>query len=152
MILRLLLLLFIPSGLCSCESNPDQKPLELVWGRETGEVSFMVVSDPRYAVQIIDQAGRGYFFVEIGTAVQWLAARKTGEKEKIWVNDFSTQNWIDARSAHWKSGFKGSPMGFGYRAFQAQPDENLTFTEIFSQILSEGSLIKKHKQQFRKNN
>ncbi len=133
-------------GLNACDSNTDQRPLDIVWGRDIGESSSMVISDPRYAAQVIEKSGRGRLFVEIGTAIHYVAANKNKESLKIWVNDFNSHEWIDARSANWMSGFKGSPMGFGYRAYQKGKINGIPFSDVYNQVLSDNNLMRRNKK------
>ena len=103
--------------LISCKSeNLEQKPVEVVWDRDLCEVSGMVLSDRRFAVQIIEPDGKAYFFIDIGLAVQWLKDKKWEETAKIWVMDVYQLNWIEAKKANWLVGTHNTPMGFGYSA------------------------------------
>lgn len=149
---RTFIVALLSYGLAACGNNSDQRPIQVVWGRDVGEISSMVVSDPRYAAQVIEKSGRGRLFVEIGTAIQFVASIGNRDSLKIWVNDFNNHQWIDARAAIWKSGFQGSPMGFGYRAYQENVVGSIQFSEVYDQILSENNLMKRNRKKYLKKN
>jgi hypothetical protein len=147
---RILLGFLLLLTLISCDNNPEQKPLKVVWGRDIGEMSSMVISDPRYAAQIVKKNGSGKLFVEIGTAIQWLALHGEIKGAKIWVTDFNNHQWLEAEIANWKSGFKGSPMGFGFRAYKEKTAGALSFAEVSHQVLSKNNLKERNRKRYLK--
>ncbi|PCI25191.1 MAG: hypothetical protein COB67_11015 [SAR324 cluster bacterium] len=122
--------------LVACDSNKDQLPLEVAWGRDVGLKSGMLLSDPRYGVQVIEPSGRSKLFVEIGTAVQWLQENPQVKDVRVWVNDYQTHQWLEANKAHWTDGAQETPMGFGFRAFAIQPAESIRYEAVKKEILS----------------
>ncbi len=106
--------------LAACSGEPDRGPGKVRWDRETCVRCNMAVSDPHYSAQVRVHPGPGsrlYKFDDIGCAVIWLDEQKLADDPdvEIWVNDYRTGEWIDARSAWYVPG-KVTPMGYGLGA------------------------------------
>ncbi len=95
--------------LVGCEKH-DQ-PQEPVWNKQACAYCQMLLSDPRYAAQLVTTQGDRYYFDDIGCMVSYLAERKP-TLALGWVRD-SAGHWVDARSAHYARGAK-TPMDHGY--------------------------------------
>ncbi len=103
-----------------CSGEPDTGPGKVRWDRETCVRCNMAVSDPMYSAQVRVHPGkksRLYKFDDIGCAVIWLDEQKLADDPdvEIWVNDYRTGDWIDARKAWYVPG-KVTPMGYGLGA------------------------------------
>ena len=145
-IVFLVLILFVSA----CDSNQDQRPTKVVWGRDVGVKSGMVLSDPRYGVQLVEPDGRSKLFVEIGTAVQWLKEHPESKAVRIWVSDYDTQDWVEANKANWTSGAKESPMGFGFRAFKSSVPNAIEFEKVKESILSGKNQVQENKKRYQR--
>jgi copper chaperone NosL len=86
---------------------------EPVWGKEPCAHCKMLVSDKRYAAQVVDQAGEHRFFDDIGCMVLWMAAHESSPK--AWVREATSGAWLDARTAKYVQGAR-TPMDFGVEA------------------------------------
>ncbi len=137
----LILLLF----LSACSEELQTGPEEIRWDREICPRCAMVVSDPKFAAQIRrmpaggpeDKKGKSelFKFDDLGCAVIWLDERPWKEEAniQIWVTDYQTGDWIDARTASYVTGLR-SPMAYG---LGAQPDKIpgvLNFSEAKTHI------------------
>ena len=99
----------------------------------------MVLSDRHHAAQvrIKTQDGRSLVhpFDDLGCALVWLEGQpgRGDPTTEIWVNDWRTGEWIDARKASFVSG-QVTPMEFG---LGAQPDAapgTLSFNEARAHV------------------
>lgn len=86
-----------------------------VWGKQACASCTMLVSDRRYAAQVVTRDGTHVFFDDPGCMATWLAQGHAGEK--LWVHAPGGA-WVDARAARYATG-QPSPMGFGFA-----PDEH----------------------------
>lgn len=82
-----------------------------VWGKQVCDACRMLVSDPRYAAQLLDAEGERSFYDDIGCLTEALDALPAPPRG-IWVRD-ATGRWIDARGAHYGSSAP-SPMDYGF--------------------------------------
>jgi copper chaperone NosL len=121
-----LLFCFLLSGLTACSGDPGTGPLDVKWDRYTCERCRMVLSDRQHAAQVrVPQAeGRSkvVFFDDIGCAVVWLEDRPFNDdpRTEIWVSDWRTGDWVDARKAVYLAG-QVTPMEYGLGA-QTEPN------------------------------
>ena len=117
---------FVLLGLTACSGDPGTGPLDVKWDRYTCERCRMVLSDRKHSAQVrVPQAeGRSkiVFFDDIGCAVVWLEDKpfRDDTRTEIWVTDWRTGDWIDARKAVYLTG-QVTPMEYGLGA-QTDPD------------------------------
>jgi copper chaperone NosL len=95
----------------ACKSS--DAPTEPVWGKEPCAYCKMLVSDKRYAAQVIDDNGEHRFFDDIGCMVRWMDARRP--PALAWVREPPSGAWLDARTARYVQGAR-TPMDFGFEA------------------------------------
>lgn len=113
------------SALTGCEGDPGTGPVAVKWDRVACERCRMVLSARHHSAQVrVREAGgrsKVYFFDDIGCAVIWLEDKPVRDDSgtEIWVNDWRTGEWIDARSAHYLTG-QETPMQYGLGA-QSDP-------------------------------
>lgn len=91
---------------------------EPVWGKEPCAHCKMLVSDKRYAAQVIDETGEHRFFDDIGCMVLWIDAHKA--PERAWVRVETSGAWLDARTAQYVQGAR-TPMDFGFEVSAGAP-------------------------------
>jgi nitrous oxide reductase accessory protein NosL len=107
--------------LTACSNDPGTGPAEIKWDRDICNRCRMVVSDPHFAAQIRHfpegKRSRVETFDDIGCAMLWLdqQAWKDEPTIEIWVADFRTGDWIDARSATYVTQ-NTTPMEYGLGA------------------------------------
>jgi hypothetical protein len=100
----------------------------------------MAVSDRYYAAQVRGGPKREAFkFDDIGCALFWLKEQPWAEaaETEIWVNDFRSGSWLDARKAHYLPG-KTSPMAYGFGALAVAEAGSLDFASMKANILARG--------------
>ncbi len=116
--------LAMPAG---CGGEPATGPVAVKWDRVACEHCRMVLSDRRHAAQVRVKNPNGksqvFFFDDIGCAVIWLDAesRRDDPRAEIWVNDWRSGEWIDARAASYLIG-QETPMQYSLGA-QPEPAE-----------------------------
>lgn len=117
-------------------------PAPVHWDRDACIRCNMLLSDRHYAAQIRGGPERkAYKFDDIGCALFWLKEQAVpwadAADTEIWVNDFKTGAWIDARSAHYLAG-KTTPMLYGYGASAEALPGSVDFTTLRAAILARG--------------
>lgn len=107
-------LLFIS---CS-EDKPKNGMHKVHWDRDMCERCKMIVSERKFAVQVIDEHDKSHMFDDIGCALVWFEEENLSwlDKAKIWINDAHTGEWIDARKSIFAVG-NLTPMGYGVSAY-----------------------------------
>lgn len=132
------LLLLLASG---CSQEADTGPGEVRWDREICVRCAMAVSDHNYSAQIRrvipGQRSKLYKFDDIGCAVIWLDEQPWKDEPlvEIWVTDYRTGEWRDARKSHYTTG-KITPMDYGLGATAETPADQqvLNYSEAREHI------------------
>jgi copper chaperone NosL len=110
------LLLVCAALLPACNKSLD--PVDPVWGKQACESCRMLVSDPFYAAELVDDRGQRHFFDDIGCLDAYLAERPRLTARAMWVH--SGSRWVEAASARYTSG-AASPMAYGFAAQELGP-------------------------------
>lgn len=111
--------------LAACSGDPGSGPLDPKWDRFACERCRMVLSDRNHSAQVriplADGRSQVLFFDDIGCAVIWIEDKPSRDdpRTEIWVTDWRTGDWIDARLAHYLAG-QLTPMEYGLGA-QVEP-------------------------------
>jgi hypothetical protein len=125
--------------LTACSSGPDTGPGEVRWDKVSCERCIMSVSDRHFSAQIRggppERKTRLYFFDDLGCAVLWLQEQSWRDepRNEIWVTDAKTGQWLDARTAHYDTGFV-TPMDFGLGAGPADSKGVLNFEQAVQEV------------------
>ena len=130
---------FLLLGLAACSGDPGTGPLDAKWDRFSCERCRMVLSDRQHAAQVrvpeADGRSKVHFFDDIGCAVVWLEDKpfRDDPRTEIWVSDWRTGDWVDARKAVYLSG-QVTPMEYGLGA-QTEPNaQGLDFAAARARI------------------
>lgn len=125
-------LLSFSTLLVACSSDPLTGPIPVIWDRDICVRCNMVLSDRYHSAQVREFAGaedmsKVHVFDDLGCAVLWLEQQglAAGTYE-LWVNDYKTGEWIDARSAHYVTG-NPTPMEYGVSASSEPTEGSLDF-------------------------
>lgn len=124
--------------LAACSRTPETGPVEVKWDRDICIHCGMALSDRHYAVEVRGGPKKQVFkFDDIGCAVSWLKKQPWGNDPnmEIWVADFRTGKWLDARAVRYVTG-KRTPMGFGYGATSEGDFGSISFDEARKQLLA----------------
>ena len=100
----------------------------------------MAVSDRLHSAQIRGGPSEGrsrlYFFDDFGCAVLWLREQpwRKDSRVEIWVSDYRTGEWLDARQAFFERG-RITPMDYGLGARRDSVPDALDFTQAVQEVL-----------------
>ncbi|WP_165741837.1 nitrous oxide reductase accessory protein NosL [Candidatus Thiosymbion oneisti] len=113
--------------LAGCGGEPATGPVAVKWDRVACERCRMVLSDRHHGAQVrvkdLNGKSEVFFFDDIGCAVIWLDDKpwRDDPQVEIWVSDWRSGEWIDARAASYLSG-QETPMQYSLGA-QSEPAE-----------------------------
>ncbi len=135
------MLLFLTSMTLSLSGCGEEQTgaAEVKWDRDVCERCQMMLSDRDFSAQVRmfpeGKRSRVYKFDDLGCAVLWLASKefKNDPKTQIWVNDYKTKTWIDAKSA-WYVKDLTSPMNYGLGAQTEKVDGALNYEQAVIHI------------------
>ena len=93
---------------------------EIRYGSEACARCWMVIDDARFAAAWIDSSGEEVHFDDIGCAALEAAERALESGARIFVHDFTTQGWLDGRTAGYvlSPASIRTPMAYGLAAVQ----------------------------------
>jgi len=117
------------AALSAVACKPSDVATDPVWGKEPCAHCKMLVSDKRYAAQVIDETGEHRWFDDIGCMVLWMDARKA--PVRAWARESTSGTWVDARSAKYVQGAR-TPMDFG---FEARADGTVSFEAVRTAVI-----------------
>jgi len=143
---------------CGKQDNWPDGMLPIHWDRDTCAHCNMVISDSRFAVELVRPGEAALKFDDIGCLIAWTNAMRqkngtrpwweetgteTGTKTRAWVADFNsvadkreTLRWLDARVARYIE--RTSPMGHNLAAVEKADEKTLAFEQILAQVPSHG--------------
>lgn len=128
---------------CVEEGHWAEGMTPIKWDRDACVRCKMIISDPRFAVEIKGgQKNTVFKFDDMGCAATWRIEKikefpwMTEVDTGFWVADYSAkgEKWLDALSAHYQSD-RTSPMGYNYAAF-AEPQPGSINFDAMTQITS----------------
>lgn len=135
---RLPLLLFLV--LFGCSGDPGTGPVEVVWDRDVCARCNMVLSDRFHAAQVRfsppDKTSQVRMFDDFGCALLWLDQQpwRTDLAVEIWVSDHRNGDWIDAKTAHYRT-HQLTPMEYGLGAQLQASGDTLDFDQAKAHVL-----------------
>ncbi len=129
--------------LSACGNEKQTGAVDTKWDRDVCERCMMMLSDRNFSAQVrVFPAGKRskvYKFDDLGCAVLWLnkvekqAVYRDNPKTEIWVNDYKSKEWIDAKKA-WYIKDEISPMGYGLGAQLDKADGALNYEQAVEHI------------------
>lgn len=120
----------------ACSREPATGPVEIKWDRDTCTRCSMAISDRNYAAEVRGGPKKKAFkFDDIGCAIHWLKDQPWGSDPatEIWVADYRSGKWLDARAAHYIAG-KTTPMAYGFGATNEAISGSISFDEVRKQL------------------
>ncbi|HET7290196.1 MAG TPA: nitrous oxide reductase accessory protein NosL [Thermodesulfobacteriota bacterium] len=118
--MKILLILLVVLSFTACRDNIDTGPHVIHYGEDVCERCKMIISDKRFAAELVDQKGEALMFDDVGCMADYMkGSEKEGAKPlAMYVTDFSTGEWIDAGKAFYLLNPElKSPMGYNIAAF-----------------------------------
>lgn len=135
--IALLVTLFI--FLLSCGNDKQSGPADVKWDRDACQRCQMMLSERNFSAQVRvfpeGKRSRIYKFDDIGCALLWLDHQpyKDNPETEVWVNDYKTRNWINAKQSWFIKG-EISPMGYGLGAQTEKTEGALNYAEAIKHI------------------
>ncbi len=129
---KILCQLLLLALLSACSSDPGTGAVVIAWEQDGCRRCNMILSDHFHAAQIrykpVDAPSEIYIFDDIGCAVVWLEGKlwKDDPAIEIWVNEYRTGHWIDARNAFYVMGHE-TPMQYGLGAWVEAVPKGMDF-------------------------
>ncbi|KAB7886449.1 hypothetical protein [Poseidonibacter ostreae] len=141
----LILIISLSFLFTACEKKVKTGAHDIHWDRDMCKRCIMVVSDRNQTVQVINpKDGEKYVFDDIGCTILWFKDQDIKWKDDaiIWINDFNTAKWIDARTAFYDT-MNVTPMAYGFGAHKKKDSiqaglEIIDFKEVSKRILEIG--------------
>ena len=100
----------VPSLVASSGCAADDGPIDPVWGKQPCAHCAMVVSEPRFAAQALEDDGTRTYFDDVGCLALWIDERRAA---RAWARDGAAGPWVDVTKARFRAG-EQTPMGFGH--------------------------------------
>jgi copper chaperone NosL len=94
----------------ACQSASDA-PNEPVWNKQACSSCAMLISEPKFAAQLVTTAGDHHFFDDVGCMAAFMARKKDAPKQ-AWVRA-PEGNWVTVDHARFSKGAK-TPMDYGF--------------------------------------
>ncbi len=134
------LLMSLSLQLGGCSGDAGTGPADVIWDRDVCTRCNMVLSDRQHSAQVrrpASDAARGMVkkFDDLGCAVLWLDQQPWRDEAgvEIWVNDYQTGEWIDARTAYYVTD-RQTPMQYGLGAQMTSTPGSLSFADAREHI------------------
>src|SRR5262249_21348331 len=99
-----------------------------VWGKQVCGHCAMLVSDPRYAAQVLLKNGERVYFDDVGCMAAW-ETEHAGTYTADWVHDHDGAAWLKASTAQYRHGAQ-TPMDWGYTAHAPTVGDGVTWDGV----------------------
>mgnify|MGYP001579587299 CR=1 FL=1 len=129
---RVALWLLLCSFVVVACGDPASGPVPVTWGRDTCSHCQMALGDQRHAAQI-RSAARVEKFDDGGCALAWQIQHPDVEVREFWMADEDDGRWIDARTAHFRTG-RRTPMDFGLGAISRAEADSIDFEAALRRV------------------
>ncbi|MGE5490563.1 MAG: protein NosL [Actinomycetota bacterium] len=139
-LVRSLAAVSVAAALSACVRDRTSGPVDIDWGQERDARCNMMVDNPRFAAEVRDPGGKLWKFDDIGCAVIWLEQHGLAGATpglEVWVKDFETGEWLDARQVRYVHGVK-SPMRYQYGATGKVSGDGVAYDEMRRAVLASG--------------
>ncbi|MDX1585184.1 MAG: nitrous oxide reductase accessory protein NosL [Balneolaceae bacterium] len=123
----------------------SQKPAEIHYGSDECAYCRMMITDSRFASQIVTGTGKAITFDAIECMADYTEENKSDlESAKMWVSDFNNPgNWIEVQNAKIvQSEVVKSPMGESLLAFENEDEMNEHLSEYPGKPVDWQSIVK----------
>ncbi len=125
--------------LSACGNDKQTGAAEVKWDRDSCERCQMMLSERNFSAQVRvfpeGKRSKVFKFDDMGCAVLWLDTQsyKDDPKTEIWVNNFKTNEWINARLAWFVKG-QTTPMNYGLGAQPEKAEGALNYEQAIQHI------------------
>ncbi len=94
----------------------------------------MEIEQLPYAVEIVNNKGKTWFFDDMGCAVSWLEHQPFKDNVVIWTQTEDTHVWVDATKACYRRDAR-TPMNFGFAAQEQCSQGTIDYNSMRTKIL-----------------
>lgn len=108
-------------------------PQPIAWDRAACAHCRMLVSEPRFAAQLIDQDGRVLAFDDPGCLLSWVNGHLPGAAVEVWFHHLHEERWVSAEQVRFIS-TSPTPMGFGLGATGEPAAGSLSYEEALRRV------------------
>ena len=132
---------FLLALLTACSQKPD----EIHYGSDECAYCKMMITDSRFATQIVRDTGKSIKFDAIECMADYAEENKSElESAKMWVSDFNDPgNWVEVGNAKIvKSDVVKSPMGESLLAFETEEEMQQHLSEYPGKLVTWQSIVK----------
>ncbi len=144
--MKYIIILLLLTGITACKDKIDTGPHAVLYGEEACHRCGMIISDKRFAAELITDKGEAQKYDDIGCMIDDLkdAEKRGGSRLAVYVNDYNTGEWLDAGKAFYlQNGELKSPMGYNIAAFGSAEEMNASaLRENGKELGGLGDLIK----------
>jgi len=116
------------------ENNLEKIPLEMELDKYQDSDCGMVITDLKYASQVVAPDGKTWFFHDHGGFIHWLEDKDFKDNATIWVMSKDTKKWIDGKKAFYSLD-DITPMGYGFGAYEKEQDSLISFDAMRLKML-----------------
>ena len=139
-ILALTILLVLSLSACTARASQPTPP-EIHYGEDMCSDCGMIINDPRFASSyaVEQEPGRfeSFIFDDIGDMLAHMHKNQTLKAVDWWVHDFTSEEWIDAKSAFFvMSDQIKTPMNHGIAAFSGESAANKLAGDVGAKVLT----------------
>ncbi len=122
-------------ALTACTAGPPE-PIEITLNEENCSFCRMAVSQREFAAQVVTVTGAFDTFDDIGCLRDWIKEHHPPEASGIFVVDYQTGQWIDARTASYVHSKKlPTPMSSGFAAYQKKTSAETAAAKLEGKVL-----------------
>ncbi len=135
--------------LSACSGDPGTGAVTVEWQHDHCKRCNMILGDEFHAAQVrykpANAPSEVHVFDDIGCAVIWLEKKtwKDDPTTELWVNDYKTGSWIDARKASYITG-QQTPMQYGLGAQLETSEGSINFQAAHDHIFKVENYYKQH--------
>lgn len=122
-------------GAVACRGGRPE-PVELTLNEESCSFCRMAISQRQFAAEVVTVSGSVDAFDDIGCLRDWVRQHGPPETAGVFVVDYQTGRWIDARNAFYVSSDRlPTPMSSGLAAFGEKASAEAAATELGGRVL-----------------
>jgi len=127
------------AGLMLSSACSQPKPGNIHYGVDACSHCQMIISDSRFASELITSKGKVYKFDSVECLAGYLKDNPESQKNaKLWVSDLITHDkWIPAgKAVYLHSQTIKSPMGMGFSAYETQTAADSMQTQYGGDVMN----------------
>ncbi|HSD89536.1 MAG TPA: nitrous oxide reductase accessory protein NosL [Kofleriaceae bacterium] len=113
-------------------ARPSQGPVAIAYDKETCAYCHMLIGDPRFAAQIITDAGDVYSFDDPGCLFRFVAEQHPHVRA-TWFRDSRRDRWLASGEVAFAHEAK-TPMGWGFAAVDRNTPGARTYQETMRSV------------------